>query len=184
MTAEAVHNCRAAALKAFRTPSEMILVGGQIGISVGVSEMQIEVREHLGDAEIAARATKLHGFEAKPGSSIASARAHLERRPPVTLSPTPRSEPHIAGLPFERTVHLILGTIMNNKPGVMEMALRGALSPCRWLPINPSTQRRLNARRRRARDRIGRSVGDQGTESRRATTDRSSRPRPGACRPR
>ena len=44
------------------------------------------------------------------------------------VEPDPEIGEAIGGLPFERTVYLTLGTIMNNKAGVMETALRGALS--------------------------------------------------------
>ena len=93
------------------------------------------VGEHLGVTALTDRVLHRTVLDLSPASLLPPGYSGRPNRQPLQTSagevdPDPAVAAAIAALPFDRTVYLTLGTIMNNTPGVMEAALTGILG-CR-----------------------------------------------------
>jgi len=95
------------------------------------------VGESLGVTGLADRILQGTLLDLTPASLLPPGYSERSNRQPLRTSageidPDPAVAAAIAALPFPRTVYLTLGTIMNNRPGVMEAALTGILD----FPVN------------------------------------------------
>lgn len=97
-----------------------------------LSPLMAGVEERFGLAGLARCVLEGPLLDLTPASMLPPEYADSPHRQPVRpstgeLDPDPEMTDLISSLPFDRTVYVTLGTIVNNAPGVMETVLAGVL---------------------------------------------------------